>query len=407
MIRSLVIPISLWIGAGSVTLVEAEPPTVQTHEKRSEDGVEAAIHFRNLQSWHSRQTDARQARQARRTEWMEALGLDLAFTYDSLAMGAVAADDAWGGASGDATLNLRWQIIDDDHSAPLSLNARARHRHAYSEFAPSTLKSSTGAFWGYVDGFTDAGFQVPEFFFEDRLFDRRLTLRYGQMSIDDLLDGHELRSAKRSFMNQAFSSSPAVGFPSSDLGFVGRWQSLNHWDFTLAVSNVAGSNLRETTDWKLDSGALFEAVQLGHDFTGLADRASRVQLLVWRSDALPEEDLDSGRGVSLTYEQSLSQSSRLFLKYAWADGRAATTLHFASAGYARDFSVVDRAGIALATGQSSSVHKNWQGILEVFYRRQIGSSWMITPDLQLAAGDHLGGDRNWVVIAGLRVGVAF
>jgi porin len=332
-----------------------------THEKRSEDGIAAAIALRDNQYWQS----SREQRQQRRTEWMEKLGLDMVLSYDSLVLGALADDQNWGSSSGDATLNVRWRVNPHTSKAPLSLNLRMRHRHAYSDLAPSELRAETGAHWGHVDGFTDAGFQVPELFFEDRLFDERLTLRYGQMSIDDLLDGHELRSAKRSFMNQAFSSSPAVGFPGSDLGFITRWQSRHHWELTLALSNLTGSNLRETTHWKLDGRALFQGLQVAYDFAGIGNHAARVQLLLWRSDSLPEQDLSSGRGLSFTCEQEISKQTRAFLKYAWSDGMAATTEHFAAAGLARDFSPVDRVGIALATGRSSQDKDEWQGVLEL------------------------------------------
>jgi len=394
-------------GAAAAPAADAEPQLPLQQERRSDDGVQSAIYHRDLQHWHDSRMRGRELLQARRAQWMDAIGLDLVLTYDTLAMGAASPSETWGAASGDVTLNLRWQITPDDTRSPLSLNMRARDRHAYSDTPPSGLRSSTDALWGYVDGFNDAGFQVPEFFFEDRLFDRRLTLRYGQMSIDDLLDGHELRSAKRSFMNQAFSSSPAVGFPGSDLGFVGRWQSRDHWELTLAISNVAGSNLRETTEWKLDGGALLEAVQLAHDFAGMGGQACRLQLLAWRADALPEADLSPGHGLSLTYEQALSRELRFFVKYAFSEGQAAITEHFASAGLARNLSAVSRAGIAVAAGQSAQKAGECQGVMEVFYRRQIGKSWMITPDLQVVAGDHLASGDGLVVVGGVRMGMTF
>ena len=60
-------------------------------------------------------------------------------------MGALNDDEGWGASSGDATLNERWQINADSSESPLSLNVRARHRHAYSDLAPSELKHETGA----------------------------------------------------------------------------------------------------------------------------------------------------------------------------------------------------------------------------------------------------------------------
>lgn len=388
---------ALFVCLGLTPLARAEGEVI-AHERRNEDGIAAAIAIRDNQHLlHSREQ-----RLARRTEWMDALGLDAVLTYDSLALGALGSD-GWGAASGDVTMNVRWQINSDTSKAPLSLNLRARHRHAYGDLAASELKSETGTLWGHVDGFTDAGFQIPEIYLEDTFFDQRLTLRYGQMTIDDLLDGHQLRSAKRSFMNQAFASSPAVGFPGSDIGLATRWQSRHGWDITLAASNLAGSNLRESADWKLDGGALFEAAQLGYDFKGPRGRPSRAQLLAWRSDASSELDLQPGRGLSLTLEHDWSAQTRSFFRYAWSDGEAAVTTHFAALGIARDFRKTDRLGLSVAGGQSSRTQDAWESVVEIFYRRQIGKSLLITPDVQFVAGS----DAGALVIAGIRVGLTF
>lgn len=374
-----------------------------TREIRSEDGIPAAIEIRDSEALAS----PFEQRKARRTAWMQALGLDLAFTYDALSMGALAEDAGWGGASGDATLNLRWQINADTNPQPFSLNLRARHRHAYSELAPSELRTETGLLWGLVDGFTDADFQLPEFYLEHRLFEQRLTFRYGQMTIDDLLDGHQLRSAKRSFMNQAFSSSPGVGFPGSDLGFVGRWQSRNAWDLTLGVSHVDASNLNEATTWRLLGEALFQGLQFGRDFSGWRGRDARLQLLAWRSDALPEREVPAGRGLSVTVEQDWAGRQRSFLRYAWADGQAAVTQHFAAAGMAVDLRRFDRLGLSVGGGSASEAHGGWQGVVELFYRRQIGRYLRIAPDVQLVFGDGGKTGGGSYVVGGLRAGLSF
>lgn len=373
----------------------------------SDDGISETIRTRGSQLPGQVNTGSREQRKTRRTEWMHELGLDVAFTYDALALGAPGVNDGWGSSAGDATLNVRWQINADTSEAPFSLNMRARHRHAYSDLAPSELRRETGALWGYVDGFTDAGFEVPEIYVEDRLFDKRLTLRLGQMAIDDLLDSHRLRSAKRSFLNQAFSSSPGVGFPGAGMGLVARWECRSGWDVTLAASNLESSNLDETAKWRLKSDSLFQALQLGCKFEGLAGKPARAQLMAWNAEALPEAGLASGRGASLTLEQKWGARGRSFLRYAWSDGEAAATAHFAALGAALDFREADRLGVSVAGGRSSDAEGNREGVVEVFYRRQIGSSLFVTPDVQFVFGDGIGGGADWLVIGGVRVGFIF
>lgn len=382
-----------------------EPPAKES--AGSDDGIAETIQARDFSLKQHGKVGLIEQWSARDKQVMEAIGLDMVFTYDSLAMGALGSDASWGSSAGDATLNVRWQITPDSSASPFSLNVRARYREAYSDLAPSELRRETGALWGYVDGFTDAGFEVPELYFEDKFFDKALTVRYGQMAIDDLLDNHRLRSAKRSFLNQAFSSSPAVGFPGSGLGLVTRWEGSGGWDVTLAMSNLESSNRDDASKWRLKSDAFFEALQVGWNFSGLADKPARVQLLLWNADELPEAGLSSGHGASLTLEQKWGGRGRSFLRYAWSDGEAATASHFAMAGAALDMRKADRLGISAGGGSSSSHHEAWQGVVELFYRRQVGTNMQITPDLQFAFGDHLDGESDWIAIAGVRVGFTF
>lgn len=97
---------------------------VIAHYKRNEDDISAAVAIRDNQ--HLRHS--KEQRQARRTKWTDAMGLDVVLTYDSLTLDALGSDDGWGAASGDATRNLRRQIKSDTSKATLSLKLRARHR---------------------------------------------------------------------------------------------------------------------------------------------------------------------------------------------------------------------------------------------------------------------------------------
>jgi hypothetical protein len=380
---------------------------VAVEETGSDDGIAETIRARDLLLTNRPNAGTVEQLKARRTEWMQALGLDATLTVDSLALGALGSDANWGSSSGDATLSVRWQITKDSSPVPFSLNVRARYREAYSDLAPSELRRETGALWGYVDGFTDAGFEMPEIYFEHKLFDQRLTMRYGQMAIDDLLDSHRLRSAKRSFLNQAFSSSPAVGFPGSGLGFVAQWKSTSGWDLTLGISNLESSNVDDSAKWRLKSDAMFEAVQFGYGFTGLHDKPARVQLLAWNADELPEAGLSAGKGVSLTLEQKWGERGRSFLRYAWSDGEAAAVTDFVTVGIALDMRKTDRLGLSFAHGTSTSNAGASEGVIELFYRCRAGPTLHFTPDLQFVFGDGIGGNADWLMIAGLRVGFAF
>lgn len=332
------------------------------------------------------------------------LGLDVAISYDVAAM----AGDSFGGVAGDAALSLRWKLDPFDRVSAPVIAARVRNRHDIGGSTPAGLRSETGALWGYVDGFNDTGTEVPELYLEQRLFEKKLLFRIGQMAIDDLLDDHRLRSPKRSFMNQAFSSSPAVGFPGSGLGLVTRWKTDGGWDLTLAASNIESTNLNDEANWRFSSEAMFQGLQIGRTFQGLADRPARVQLMGWNADALESYHVPAGRGASVTVEQRWSDQQTTYLRYGWADGDAAPTDQLIAAGWSKASGDkgANRVGVGLAAGRSSIDSSRWQGVLEMFYRHQLGPLH-VTPDLQLSVGDGLGGKEDWLLLFGLRVGMTF
>ena len=95
---------------------------------------------------------------------MKKIGLDLSASYDVLGLAAFGGDDVDTGFGGDLTVNGRWHFGGEKWDVPFELNFRMRHRHAFGDTAPSGVASQTGALWGLVDGFSDKGFEIPDFY---------------------------------------------------------------------------------------------------------------------------------------------------------------------------------------------------------------------------------------------------
>lgn len=337
----------------------------------------------------------------------EKLRLQAALSYDALALGALHDEQDWGAASGDVSLSLRWRLYQRSGRSPWILSARLRNRHAFGSLSPTDLRQETEALWGYADGFTDAGVEVPEFYFEHLFFKERLLLRYGQMAPDDLLDDHRQRSGKRSFLNQAFASSPAVGFPGAGLGLAVRWTSPHGLDLTGTFSNLESSNVDERADWSLNTDALFAGLQLGTDFKGIGGTPARFQVLTWNGDGLAGENLGASRGISVTFEQEIGKHTRSLWRYAWSDGDLAPVAHLLVMGLTWEIHDLHRLGLGFATGEPSRPGQQRQTSVEVFYRHQVNANIVITPDLQLAFGDDIGRGPGWLALAGLRIGITF
>jgi len=345
------------------------------------------------------------------------LGLEATMSYDTLGQEYFSSDRSEGSGAGEISFSARWLIFGSRHYAyyeylpvpldenPIYISCRIRNRHAYGDFAPSQLSSSNGLIWRSVDGFTDAGFQIPDLYISQELLEGSLILRYGQFAIDNFFDNHNLGSAKKYFLNTMFSNNPAVGFPGYGAGFSGQWQISDEWDFSLGASNMQGTDRNEQINFHLTSTALFYALQAGHTFTGLGNHLVRTQLMLWDSQ---NNDVPCGNGASFTVEhEGRSGTERYVGRLAFANGELSPVDLLFMAGYGREIRKYDQLGLGIGVGRSSEHSDRWQGIVEMYYRWQVTKELMITPDVQIIAGEGLSGDDAIRIIAGLRGGLTF
>ncbi|MFK7848673.1 MAG: carbohydrate porin [Rhodothermales bacterium] len=345
---------------------------------------------------------------ARREEMQKKFRLETVYSYDALGQGYANSKGTLGASSGEVSFSARWLLFGQKYNRPFYLSFRLRDRHAYSDHAPSEISSATGLLWKTVDGFSDAGLQVPNFYFSQELADARLTLRYGQYSIDYFFDKHDLRSAKRYFLNYAFSNNPAVAFPGFGAGIIAQWKDAGNWDITIGASNIQGTDPTKKVNLTLDSSALFYSVQGGYGFKGIANQNARVQLMGWETRSNGEERLSEGRGVSLVLEQKgISERDHFVARYAFSDGDATDVDQLLMLGWGREIKKHDHLGIGLGLGRSALDSSTWQGVGEIYYRWQATKELMITPDLQIILGEGLGDGSSFQVVAGVRAGITF
>ncbi len=122
------------------------------------------------------------------------LGFDWSASYHAIALGSVLGNGVDFGSSGDFTLQGLWAPGHHWNDNPTELRFRFRHRHAFSEQAASQLAPEVGALWGFVDGFSNSGFEIPDFYLRHNFESIGLELRYGQMTIESQFGDHALAS---------------------------------------------------------------------------------------------------------------------------------------------------------------------------------------------------------------------
>ena len=391
---------------------DESPVSPRMDEVNSVDSIDTSIEQRNrLDDDPSRRSifpDFFNRFRAYREELNKKIRLEALFSYNALTQGYAGNGRSEGATSDEVSATFRWLLFGHKSSRPVYLSFSMRHRHAYGDTAPSQLSSRTGLLWGTVYGFTDAGFQIPELYISQELADSRLTLRYGQFSIDDFFDNNKLRSAKRYFLNQAFSANPTVAFPDYGAGFTAQWKDTGNWDLSVGASNIQA--LDQSGDINLDfsSTAIFYIAQGGYNFTGYAGRDARAQLMAWSSQDNNEEALENGNGVSLTLEQAGAPSGERYLvRLAYSDADTAPVDQLLTLGWGRPFRKYDHLGLGLGLGRSAADSSRYQGVAEAYYRWQVTKELLITPDLQIIAGKGTDDGEDFQIVVGLRGGFTF
>lgn len=345
--------------------------------------------------------------EAARDRFNEKIGLSYTASYHSVGLASLLGDGVDTAASGDFTFQGVWAPGHHWTENPTQLRFRMRYRHAIGDMPASGLGSQIGTFWGVVDGFSDAGFEIPDFYLQHQFERSGILIRYGQLTIDNQFDAHQLRGARQSFLNQAFSSNPAVAFPrfGAGLTFKKKWD--NGIDLTFGGSSVQGTQNGSQVDFDLGSGDFFEAVQLGYDFKR-GGQPARVQLLGWHSDAVEDAMLPSGHGIAATYEQQLREDGlQMFARFAWASGGSTPVELFAAAGLGKPCGEDDFMGVAVGAGRASGPSDDVQGVVEAFYRWQPRRGIRVSPDVQLLFGNGFNHSPGLRVVAGLRAEIAF
>ena len=343
-----------------------------------------------------------------RDEWLERIGLDIGANYDVAGLAAYGGGAPVYGLSGDLTVGGVWYLFGKKWDRPMNLRFRVRSRHAIGGRPASGVAEATGGvIWNMIDGFSDAGFEIPDFQLVQH-FRNGMELHYGQMTIDSQFDAHGLRSSKQAFFNRAFSSNPAVAFPRFGAGVTMRWKPEGRkFDLTLGTTTVQGTQNGDQVNLSFGSSDFFKAAQFGYDFK-ICGNPSRGQIMVWQSDAVEDAGTPSGHGASLTFEHWLASSgNRLFARAAWADSSASDADRLLSAGFAMEHRENDLFGVAVGTGRDSLGRGDWQAVIESFYRIQIGPSFHITPEAQLVFGNGLGPDHSVRIVAGIRAALSF
>ncbi len=334
------------------------------------------------------------------------LGLNLGAAYTALYQGATRDPRPVGGGKFD--LFGVWVLLDGgDHSLGF-LGFQLAAWQAYTPVSPADLGGRIGSLWAVANDFSELKLSVTQLYWEQQLPGGWFAYRIGKIDQDDAFDDYRFKGVDFYFVNQAFSSNPAIALPGRGLGLLGAFDLGGGAYLLGGASDAQAQDNTSGFSTLFRDGKIFSAGELGWkgDVAGWGEGDAHAT--VWNSPSY--EGQPGGWGIASTVEQDVGANIVPFARYAYGVGEATGIRHLASLGVGFDGLPLredDVAAIAVAWGKPTDSLSRSQISGEVFCRIQLTPFVQLTPGYQVLIHPAVDPTRDLVGIFEVRARVAF
>lgn len=333
-------------------------------------------------------------------------GLRLALAYTTVYQ---TASGGINGFSGDLDLMAAWTLLGRGTPDTGTFVFTGEDRFRQADQPASRVGPELGTLQPTTNGFNDRGWVVRDGYWLQRLFDNRLRLLVGRADLTDFVGAHRLQNLNNSFSNRWFSANPVVASPghgpSAGISFAPN-------DLMYVSAGMANAYGRTTTFGvdTLDQGDFFYTAEFGLTpyFEGIG--AGRFQLMLWRMDSRPDQNLPSDQGISVILNQEFGDSLIGFARYGNSKATLTNVENAVQIGIGlQDFLGQDNlTGLAASWGEPSRPGWRDETVLELFQRFQLSRFSQFSVGGQLIIDpSNSPTDSDAVAVLTLRLRVAF
>jgi porin len=247
---------------------------------------------------------------------------------------------------------------------------------------PSRFGAELGSNWGTALAFDSVPFNPIELWWEQHLFDDRVSLRVGKVDATMLFDPLTLSAPFEGFLGHPFNLNSSIGFAAEGFGGALRVTPVKDVYALAGIFDANGTGR--------DIGTFFSRqeylrmLEFGWQPTSSAGKGD-YHVTLWETDARLIAGIPAGRGMTLSAEQAFG-SWLPFIRYGTASGGATwlKTLVAAGVGLRSPFGrKSDVLGIGVSWGAPLIASQREQSGIEIFYRLQLTRQLAVTPDVQL------------------------
>lgn len=349
-------------------------------------------------------------------------------TFEGLSIGGGATFVLQGTDNANATSSHNEDVIDTSYSIDLEIEKEFREVDG-----KAFMHLETGQGAGVEDELTvfnnvnrdtntDTNLRIAEVYYEQNLFDKKMTLTFGKLDPTVYLDINTYANDETSqFLGRIFRNSPTIEFPDNAAGFRLSLTPVELFDIELGAWDA-------DADWEDAFDSLFSGSQINlkPKFLG---REGNYRLLGWVNDRNHTKWLDTTvekrktYGFGISFDQELTDNLGCFLRYGWQNpkvylsGTSFSLEQSWSAGLQVKGSLWSREDdiLGLAVGQAipsddykkADVTRNArkEGHFETYYNIHINEHLHLSPDLQVIwnpYGDDVADRKDTITVFGLR-----
>ena len=338
-------------------------------------------------------------------------GLDVGTTYSVLyqySSKTITAQNENDAASGVLEFFGHWNVFHSkDKKHPGYLGFKIKWAHTlFTDIPPTDLDGQIGSLWQTTSTFNKQSISLDQIWWHQSLFDKKIEFQIGKVDQSDFVDFYMYSSARRFFLNEAFSRNPTIPFPETGLlGFIKlKPTNVFYLLFSLGDLNADGDQINIKSFFK--DRDYFKTIEI--NFSPLSEKLGYVgnyHIVFWHSDEIEDQNKPSSKGFNINLSRTFYKKYGAFIRYGFSDGEFTEVKQLLSLGigisdlfkFSGDFF-----GVAFALGEPVDDSLRTQYVFETQYRIQISPIVQLTPDIQLIFNPTNNPDENFLAVLGIR-----
>lgn len=286
------------------------------------------------------------------------------------------------GGAGRFDLLSSWTVVGRDSENIGQFVINGDDRFAIGERSPLSLGANIATLQPTAATFTDRGWALRDFFYEQRLWHGQIRFLLGRAAPTEYFASTWMQSAQNSFVNRVFAKPATIAAPGHGPS-AGMAYRPNDSDFY--ISGGAANAYGTTTDTgfnTLDRGTFFTFGEGGWTPT-FNSLEGRYTISGWHVGERTQIGLPEDWGVTAVADQQLSSMVDVFARYGYSEAATFRIHHLAQAGLGwRGLigSTNDMTGLAFSWQSPRGDNLREEKVVETFYRAQV------TRFMQLSVG---------------------